>query len=105
MADYVALNLGGAGFYRVDARPQITVGPLSVINRVFGFASQLAVWSQKLHSHLLHSLIHLAPEDLLNRAFRSRHTGLRHPRDGAHLIQTENLDLRVHLSEILADDR
>src|SRR5262249_42946148 len=98
-------DLGSSGFDRVAPTSKVGVRPLTVVDRVFRLSRQLAVWTEHLHRRLLHSLIHLAPEDLLNRALGSRHAALAHPREGAHLVEPEDFDLGVYLRKLLPDDR
>src|SRR5581483_2255219 len=80
VADDVALNLAGAGFDGIAARPQVAVRPFAVIDGRVAGGGQLAVGAEHLHRHLLQALIHLAPEDFLNRAFGAGHACLAHAR-------------------------
>src|ERR1039457_4021621 len=105
VADDVALDLGRAGFDGVAARAQIGVGPLAAVEGEVGAARQLAVWPEQLHGHLLEALIQLAPEDLLNRPFRTGLAGFHHAADGAHLVEAHDFDFGVALRQLLADDR
>src|ERR1035438_7878451 len=105
VADDVALDLGGAGFDGVAARPQPSVGPLAVVEGDFGAARQLAVWAEQLHGDLLEALIQLAPEDLLDGTFRTGLAGFHHAADGAQLVEAHDFDFGVALRQLLADDR
>src|ERR1039457_7605740 len=44
VADDIALDLGGAGFDGVAARPQIGVGPLAFVESEFGAARLIGAW-------------------------------------------------------------
>ena len=76
-----------------------------MINRIVAGVGQLAIRAEHLHRHLLHALIHLAPEYFLNRAFGAGHAGLAHARQRAHLVQAEDFGLGIHLRQLLANDR
>src|SRR5215510_9376154 len=75
-----------------------------MIDRIGALSGKLTIRTQHLHRHLLEALIHLAPEDLLNRTLRPRYSALAHPSRRAHLVQSEDLDFSVHLRKLLSDD-
>src|ERR1700691_4335649 len=105
MAHDVALDLRRARFDGVAPRTQPIIGPLSVVESEFGAACQLAVWSEQFHGDLLEALIQLAPENLLDGAFRAGLAGFHHAADGAHLVQAHDFDFGVALRQLLPDDR
>src|SRR5262249_3860633 len=105
MSDDIALDFRRARFDCVPARAQIGVGPLAVIDGICRLAGQLAVRPKHFHRDLLHSLVHLAPEYLLNRPFWSWNARFGDSRDAAHLVQAKDFNFGVDLGELLPDDR
>src|SRR5262245_66293963 len=89
VADDVPLNFGRARFDRIAASAQISVSPLTVVDRVPAASGELPISSKHLHRHLLHSLVHLDPEYFLNRDFRDGDAALAYPRTRAILIEAE----------------
>ena len=76
---------------------------MAVVEGEFGAARQLAVGPQQFHGDLLEALIQLAPEDLLDGAFRTGLAGLHHAANGAHLVQAHDFDFGVALRQFLPD--
>src|SRR5438270_210463 len=73
VSDDVALDLGRSGLDRVPTAAQIAIRPLAVIERIRRSVIELTIWTLNFHRDLLESLVQLAPENLLDRTFRSRH--------------------------------
>src|SRR5215472_3217177 len=105
MSDDVALNFRRACFNGVAARAQVTVSPHAVVDCVVVPGLELSVGSQQFLGDLLEALVQLAPEDFLDRAFRSGHAGGADTAESAHLVAAHDLDLGVALCQLLADKR
>ena len=105
MADDIALTLRGTSLDSVAPGSQIRVRPLAVVDCMRTLVCELAVRPEKLHRHLLHSLIHLAPEYFLDGSLGAGDSGLVHSGEGAHLIEPEDFDLGVDLCQLLSNNR
>src|SRR5262245_14310649 len=105
MADDVALDFRRARFNRIAARAQVAVRPRAVIDGVPIRGFELPVRTQEFLRDLLQALVQLAPEDLLNRSFGPRHTGVADAAERAHLVGAHDLYFSVALRELLADQR
>ncbi len=66
---------------------------------------ELPVRSKNLLRRLLEALVQLAPENLLNGAFGPRHSSSADAAEGAHLVHTHDLDLRITLRQLLTHQR
>src|SRR5487761_1985398 len=105
VADDVALNLRRARLDGVAARAQIPVRPLALVDHAGRSVRQLPIRPENLHRNLLEALIQLAPYDLLDRAFRPRHTRFVDAGERPQLIQPHHFDLGVALRQFLPDQR
>src|ERR1700678_999480 len=104
MPDDVALHLRGTGFDRVAARPEVAVGPRTVIDSVRIIAEKLAVRAQDFLGDLLQPLVQFTPKKFLDRAFGAGDAGSRHAAERAHLVEAHDFDFGIRLGQFLTDD-
>src|ERR1700693_5246861 len=104
MPNDVALHFGRARFDRVSARTQIAVRPKPFVDCMPVTCQELAVGTENLLRDLLETLVELAPEDFLDRAFGARDSRGRNAAEGAHLVETHDFNFRDALRQLLAGE-
>src|SRR5437762_11891894 len=100
MPNNAALYLRGACLNGVAARTQISVGPRAFINCMAVRAFQLSIGAKQFLGYLLEALVQFAPKDFLYRPFWAWNSGCADAAEGAHLVESHDLDLSITLGQI-----
>src|SRR5262249_49077090 len=94
------LNFAGSRFNGIATGSQVAIYPFAFVG-----SPELRVRSEYLHRVALGALIQFAPEDFLNRAFRSRYRRFAQFTDGAIAVQFEDFQFKVRLGNLLSGNR